>query len=145
MSHTDTDVILRYTTNGNDPDENNSKLYSGNGFIISGGNNQTTSLKVRAFKEDCENSDVVERAYNFKLPNLIQKEILDKDNNIAGIYLIQRLAGATIRYTTDTTLPTKVYGNLNTNQPIVVKPGTRIRAKSYKEGWGDSDLYDNKF
>jgi hypothetical protein len=125
-------AIIRYTTDGSNPDSS-SPVYNGPLNIGS-----TTTLKAYATKTGLPDSEVATAAINIKtaMPEANPCEgIFDSAQTVA---LTCSTSGATIRYTTDGSVPngsSPVYGD-----PISILQNTTIRAFASKAGLDDSDV-----
>jgi len=67
ISHPDPEVIIRYTLDNSEP-TNTSKIYNGS-FVLNGISPNIT-LKAKAFKQNCTESDTVSANYSFKLSDV---------------------------------------------------------------------------
>ncbi len=122
---------LRYTTDGIDPTVN-STLYS-NPISILG----TTTLKVRAFKQGWNSSQIVSAVYSF---NVAEPTFSLPGGTYGGTQTVSISCvtqGSVIRYTANGDEPT-ITSTLYTG-PIRILGSTTIRAIAFNQG-GDSSL-----
>jgi alpha-tubulin suppressor-like RCC1 family protein len=129
ISTTTSGATIRYTTNGQRPDES-STAYPGPLSIST-----QTTLQARAFKAGWTGSDVRGSAYTFNLGTLPAPVITPP----AGTYpaplnvTLSGTSGATIRFTTDGTEPTPTSPAYAA--PITLNSNANIKAKAFQSDW----------
>ena len=126
-------AMIRYTTNGEEPTENNT-LYSAPISL-----SQTTTIKSKAFKMDMVPSETKTFSYTFKstTPVAAPSPGLGAILSNSKVTLACTTPGTIIRYTTNGSEPTEsssIY-----SAPITVTAPTTIKAKAFKSGWEPSD------
>lgn len=125
---------IRYTTDGSNPSASLGTLYTGTpGPVTVSG-----TLKAIAFKSGWSDSTLASAAY-------LLKAAAPGFSPGSGIYagpqtltLSRASAGASMRYTTDGSLPTASVGTLYSG-PFSVSTNQTIWAIAYKAGWTSSD------
>lgn len=142
ISHLDPEVVIRYTVDNSEPTAT-SKIYGGP-FVLNGISDNIT-LKAKAFKIDCIDSETVSESYSFQLPDVSFNPIGGEYGYQVNLYLVQPVTGSTIRYTTDGTDPTPSYGTIYTGIPIAVTNGMTVKAISYKTGWLNSSVVSHTY
>jgi alpha-tubulin suppressor-like RCC1 family protein len=132
LSHTVSDVTIRYTTDGTTP-TTSSTLYSAP-FTV----DQTTTIKAKAWKTVFLPSEVLTVDYTLGVPNPSISPGTATYNSGQSVTISESLSGTTIRYTTDGSDPTgasTVYVN-----PITVDMPVTLKARAFKSGWTDSNV-----
>jgi LruC domain-containing protein len=135
-------VTIRYTTDGTVPSKTVGSVYSA---AISLSAN--TTLKAIAYKTGLEDGDVVSGDYTFqlaKVANPTYTPVAGSYTTPQSVTLSTTTANASIRYTTDGTIPTNATGTVYT-APIVVSTTTTINAIAYVTGFSDSDVVPGKY
>jgi uncharacterized protein (TIGR02145 family) len=127
-------AIIRYTTNGMDPNESDS-TYSSPVSIAS-----TTTLKARAYKTGWNPSDVDSGTYT-----IVGTVATPTFSPSPGIYPTAQTitvscstSGATIHYTTNGMDPNE--SDSTYSSPVSIASTTTLKARAYKIGWNTSDV-----
>ena len=125
---------IRYTTDGSTPSETAGMLYSGPITVTA-----ATTITAIAYMSSMTDSAVTTAAYTMAPP-----VTMPTFTPAAGTYLSTQTvaiatstAGASIRYTTDGSIPSETAGTLYTTPVTVAATGT-IKAIAYMSGMADS-------
>lgn len=125
-------ATIHYTTNGVDPIESDLTIASGSTLAVT----QTTTLKARAWLAGMTTSPVTSATYNLKV---VAPTFSPGGTTYAAaqsVTVSTSTSAATIRYTTDGTVPTE--GSPVYASPISVTTGTTLKAIAIKTGWTTS-------
>jgi poly(beta-D-mannuronate) lyase len=128
---------IRYTTDGSTPTATAGTLYSG-AFTIS----STTSVKAIAFKSGLPDSGVSTATYTITNPSVaapIFNPAPGTFNAPVTVSMSTSTGGASIRYTTDGSMPTSSSGTVYTG-PITISATTPLNAIAYATGLPDSTV-----
>ncbi len=127
-------ATIRYTTDGSDPSSSAGTVYSAAITIAA-----PTTLKAIAYRSGWFSSSITSGL--FTMPKTVATPTFTP---AAGIYLVGKsvgirtsTSGATIRYTTDGSTPTKTYGTVYSS-PVLVTSTKTLKAIAYKTSWLDS-------
>jgi len=126
-------ATIRFTTNGATPSSTVGTVYS-NPIALG----QITTLKAMAYKNRLADSDVTTGVYTNKCAT-------PAFGTAAGSYSalqtvpISSASGATIRYTTDGTMPSPTVGMVY-RMPVVIDQDTTLKAIAYRNDLVDSDV-----
>ena len=123
---------IRYTTDGTTP-TSSSQLYTGPITV-----SKSETIKAYALKEDMVDSDIASATYAIKVENPVISLPEGTYTSVQTVTLSCATEGASIRYTTDGTMPTST-SELYTG-PITVSNSETIKAYALKEGMADSDI-----
>jgi hypothetical protein len=132
---------IRYTTNGSTPTETSGTLYSGPILISSG-----TTITAIAFKSGMTTSGVNSSVIGDILSTTPQvaSPVFSEDTDVydapLAITMASVTSGATIRYTTDGSIPTETHGTLYSGAPVNISSDTTLQAVAYKSGQVDSKV-----
>ncbi len=131
---TTAEAVIRYTSDGSDPTES-SQVYNGELYISS-----SVTIKARAYKEGMEHSDVGSVSYYFSTGNSVATPVISPAggtySSSQSVQMSCATSGATIRYTTDESIPTStstIYSGA-----IMVSSTKTIKAKGFKTGLNSS-------
>ncbi|HBE77051.1 MAG TPA: hypothetical protein DDW65_04615, partial [Firmicutes bacterium] len=148
-----TDADIYYTTNGTEPSvANGTKVVSGDSIPI----NATTTLKVKAFKDEWTPSATVTAVYTlFKVdqPTISPVQTTDSEGKIIPFNPGQLFTlncgtpGATIRYTTNGNDPSLSDPAVVSGAKINIGVGDEItvKARAWKTGLNPSDIVTNTY
>lgn len=128
---------IRYTINGREPN-NRSHLYTEPITV-----DRNTTLRVKAFKENWNESEEVSGEYRFTAINPTLSIPGGSFRESQQVTIRTVTEGAQIRYTTDGSEPTE-RSNLYTS-PITIDRNMRLKASAFKEGWGASGTVEADF
>ncbi len=135
------DAVVHYTMNGNDPDES-SPVYGGALLMPMG---VTTTLKVRAYKENWAPSPVYTSVYQMTgQVQLAANVFITAPGTYTSAVNVPldtttTPAGATLYYTLDGSEPT--LSSTAYSVPIIVSNGTvTIRVRGFKDNWLPSEV-----
>lgn len=127
-------ATIRYTTDGSTPTASSAE-YSAPLSISA-----TTTLKTHAYKAGWNNSQIATAVFTIQAPEQVATPAFSPSggtySSAQTVSITCATPGATIRYTTDGTVPTatsSAYSN-----PLTVSVTTTINAKGFKSGWTDS-------
>ena len=130
-------VTIKYTVDGSVPSQTNGTVYT---VAVELSSNIT--LKAIAYKTGMEDGDVVSGDYTFQLTKVASPVFAPVPGNYTtpkSIVLTSLTNNASIRYTTDGSVPTKTTGIVYT-APITIVATTTINAIAYKTGLDDSEV-----
>lgn len=130
-------ATIRYTTNGEEPDEN-SQQYVAPLMIISGG---TLVVKAKAFKQYFNPSQTASAQYNVSVPTVATPIINPSSGAVvigSTITISCSTEGATIRYTTNGSDPSESSQAYNSPLTIIVGGNLVIKARAFKNYWTPS-------
>lgn len=125
-------ATIHYTTDGTTPNST-SPVYTGPLAIA-----RTSVIKAYASKSGLSDSDVATANYFIKLPVPVFSIPEGIHDSPQVLTLYSRIDGATIRYTTDGSIPNNsspIY-----SEPIQITQNTIIKAFAYKTGTDNSDI-----
>ncbi|MCP4110290.1 MAG: hypothetical protein GY749_33005 [Desulfobacteraceae bacterium] len=125
---------IRYTTDGTTPTALTGNIYT-QPFTVA----ENTTVKAIIHKPGYIDSDIAEAVYEFKPdPPVInpQPGIYDSPQTIT---INTTYEGASVRYTTDGSIPTSSAGNIY-SQPFTVSETVTVKAIAYKQDCIDSDV-----
>ncbi|MBN2545259.1 MAG: chitobiase/beta-hexosaminidase C-terminal domain-containing protein [Spirochaetes bacterium] len=125
------EAVIRYTTDGSEPDELSGEYSTPINVNVS------TTIKARAFKTDWETSEVAAAVYELVVlapETNYQPTLLFKNTEII---LSCQTPGATIKFTTDGSDP-KESSTAQIGNSYLVECITSIKAYAFKNGWSDS-------
>ncbi|MFO7735503.1 MAG: chitobiase/beta-hexosaminidase C-terminal domain-containing protein [bacterium] len=148
LNSSNPDAIIRYTTDGTNPDRNSGTIYTDSFTLYS-----TKTIKAFAYVETWETSSdspVVFRTFDITgtvaAPTFSPEPLPESEVTADPVYVKLNVdtSDAQIRYTTDGTTPTSTYGSeFDYNDPskhIAVTEPTTIKAIAYKDNWTDSPV-----
>ena len=133
------DATVYYTTDGSIPSALNGNEYSGAINV-----NQTLILKAVAVKNAWTPSGVQTAEYEFQAAPPAFTPPGGWYENAQNVVLSTATTGASIRYTTDGTIPTASNGVVYTN-PIPVSVNQDIKAYTLKAGYLDSEVISQTY
>jgi len=119
MSCSSTSSIVRYTTNGSDPTITSSTLYTeGYPLVL----DRTRTVKVRGFKTDCKESNIVSVTITIKIekPEFMPTMSGTFINYIDNVKMQSNTPSAVIWYTTNLDTPTNAAPSLQYTIPLNV-------------------------
>lgn len=126
-------AAIYYTTDGSLPSASNGTLYTG--AITIDGNATLRAIAVL----DGWQSALISGVYSFDTASPGFNPTPGYYDTAQNVVLSSATTGATIRYTTDGSIPTLSYGTIYTT-PIAVNVNQTIRAIAYKAGYAPSNL-----
>jgi hypothetical protein len=132
---------IRYTTDGSTPSATSGTLYTSPILISSG-----TTLTAIAFKSGMTTSGVNSSVIGDILSSTPQvaSPVFSADTDAydspLSITMTSATSGATIRYTTDGSIPTQTHGTVYSGTPVNVGSDTTLQALAYKSGQVDSKV-----
>lgn len=130
-------AIIYYTTDGSAPSPTTSAEYSAPITVAS-----TMTIKAVAIKSGMENSIILSGTFTIQLSTVGTPVFSPPGgtyNNDQTITLSSPTTGASIRYTTDGTLPSSTSGTVF-NSPIAVTTSTTFKAIAFKTDQLDSEV-----
>ena len=130
---------IHYTTNGVDPTQADATVASGGSVLI----DQTGVLKATAWAGGMPVSNVAAATYTMVLPSPAMSVPTGTYTATQTVTITCAVAAATIRYTTDGTVPTAA--SLVYSAPITVDATTTVVAKAFRSGWMDSSATSRLF
>lgn len=133
------DASVYYTTNGTIPSPLNGNLYTGP-FAV----NEALTVKAIAVKNSWISSAVQSAEYTFRTAVPAFNPPGGWYASAQNVVLSSTTAGATIRYTTNGTIPTAENGFVYSN-PIPVSVNQVIRAYAMKDGYLDSEVISHTY
>jgi uncharacterized repeat protein (TIGR02543 family) len=130
---------IRYTTDGSTPSSNSGSLYSSPITI-----DKTTTLKAIAYKPDWDNSQVAQATYTMVVPVPIFNPTTGTYTATQNITISCALEGASIRYTTDGSTPSRTNGTIYSS-PFPINASTTLKAIAYKQDWLESVIVSSSY
>ncbi|HWZ96086.1 MAG TPA: choice-of-anchor tandem repeat GloVer-containing protein [Opitutaceae bacterium] len=134
---------IRFTTDGSTPTETHGAIYSG-AIVL----NKVTTLEAIAYESGMADSYVMSGLYTISTQSQVAKPVCSPT---AGVYtgalsvaLTTTTPGATIRYTTDGSIPSEGAGTIYSS-PIPIASSTPVIAVAYEPGMIDSAVAYNFF
>ena len=131
-----TDATLRYTLDGSDPTENSPAYETPINLPLA----SETTIKVRGFKDGWITSEISSAAY--KITGTLPAPVFSTAGGLYGkppvVAITCDVAGATIHYTTDGSVPTQGSPVLAEGETLEIPPFTLnmvITAKAFKTDW----------
>jgi alpha-tubulin suppressor-like RCC1 family protein len=121
--------VIRYTTNGNDPDAGSTQ-YTGPLTI-----DHTLTLKARAFRTDYTPSGVARADYTLVAAVPVISLAGGPYSGPQTVTLTCATPGASIKYRTDGREPTAADAEVASGGQITVASSMTLRAKGYKPNW----------
>ena len=126
---------IRYTTDGSTPTDTTGNSYSGAPISVSA----TEKITAIAYKSGLTDSTIATAMYTFP-------DSAPTFSPAAGTYISPQtvtisttIPGASIRYTTDGSMPTDTTGTVCTG-PVSVVVSQTLKAIAYESGWADSPV-----
>ena len=142
LSSTTSGITIKYTTDGSTPTQSNGTLYQGAITISS-----TTTLKAIAYKTGMADSDPSSAAYTIQFLPVADPTFTP----IAGTYgsaqtitIATTTSGASIRYTTDGTIPSDINGTSYT-VAVNVAANVTLKAIAYKTNMLNSNVISSDY
>ena len=132
VSTTDANAVMRYTTTGAMPTESDA-LVPVNGTLTI---DQSVSPRVRAWVTGLAPSLVASADYVLQAAPPVFSPLGDSYTSAQTVTISTTTAGATIRYTTDGTLPSPT--SLIYTTPLFLTNSVTLKAAAFKEGWSTS-------
>jgi hypothetical protein len=132
---------IRYTLDGSTPSATSGTLYNAPILISSG-----TTITAIAFKSGMTtsgvNSSVIGdiQSTTPQVASPVFSADTDTYDTPLSITMSSATSGATIRYTTDGSIPTQTHGTLYSGTPVNVSSDTTLQALAYKSGQVDSKV-----
>jgi len=130
---------IRYTTDGSVPSQVNGSIYSAPVSISS-----TTTIKAIAFKTGMIASDIISGTYRIQCAAPAFSPAAGSFERPQTVTLTSATSGASIRYTTDGTIPDQSTGILYANA-VQVNISLTIKAVAYKTSFENSEVTEGKF
>ena len=135
ISTTTPGATIRYTTDGSIPSETNGTVYSNPVSIIA-----NITIKALAYASNMADSPVAAQAFvmstcampSFSLPSSIYTSAI-------SLALSTTTVGASIRYTTDGSVPSETHGIVYSG-PVTISTTTMVQAIAYLTGMTDSAI-----
>ena len=125
-------ATIRYTTNGGEP-STSSLVYSSPIQVST-----TTTLKAKAFKTDWLDSNTASATYNIKVATPTFSPAGGTYSSPQSVTIQCATIGATIRYTTDGSIPSSSSPVFSGS--VIVGSSATVRAKAFNNGMLDSDI-----
>ena len=142
LSTTTSGAIIKYTTDGSTPSQSNGTVYTNAVNVGS-----TSTLKAIAYKSGLTDSDVSSEVYTIQLLSVADPAF----SPAAGTYSAAKsiaistlTPGASIRYTTDGSIPSDVNGILY-SVPVSVAQNTVLKAIAYKTNMLNSNVVSGNY
>ncbi|HTB81860.1 MAG TPA: choice-of-anchor tandem repeat GloVer-containing protein [Opitutaceae bacterium] len=129
-------AAIRYTTDGSTPTETNGTIYTGAPINIS----TTTTLQAIAYEGGIADSSVASGLYAIIQPQVSTPTFTPPAGTYTSaqtVTITSATGGATIRYTTDGSTPTKTFGTIYSG-PLNISSRTVLQAIAYAPGFIDS-------
>ncbi len=127
-------AVIRYTTDGSTPTATSGTVYT-SGISV----NATTTIKAIAYADGFNASPV--SSGTFTISSQVQPPVFSPEggnyNSPQTVTIVSPTSGASIRYTTDGTVPTDGTGTVYTT-PISLSSSMTLKAIAYKSGMTNS-------
>jgi formylglycine-generating enzyme required for sulfatase activity len=134
-------VQIRYTIDGNEPTAT-STLYTNPVEITS-----TTTLKAKAYRTGWSTSTTTSATYTITQTQTVATPVINPTGGTftapQSVVITCITNGASIRYTTDDSVPTLSSPEYST--PISISQNTTINAKAFLTGWYDSQMASESY
>lgn len=134
ISSSTSGAVIRYTTDGTTPTVTSGTLYT-SGISV----NATTTIKAIAYADGYNVSPVTPGT--FTISSQVQSPVFSPEggnyNSPQTVTIVSPTSGASIRYTTDGTIPTDEVGTVYTT-PISLSSSMTLKAIAYKSGMTNS-------
>lgn len=130
-------AAIRYTTDGSTPTSSTGAIYSGPIPVTA-----TTTIKAIAYGNGLSDSAVSSATYVITAPQVAPPVFSPGGGTYSGsqqVSITTVTSGATIRYTTDGSVPSATIGTVYTG-PITVGNSTTLQAIGYESGFADSPI-----
>ena len=127
-------TTIRYTTDGSIPTETYGTIYTGSIVIAN-----TTTLKAIAYKSGWTDSSIATIVFTICVATPTISPSGGTYTTAQNITLSCTTSGASIRYTTDRSIPTETYGTIYSGL-INISSTATLNAVAYKTGWTDSSV-----
>jgi uncharacterized repeat protein (TIGR03803 family) len=127
-------TTIRYTTDGSTPSETDGTIYSGPVSISS-----MTILNAIAYGMGLADSTVTSATYTINLPQTAAAPVFSPTEGAQAVTIASATSGASIRYTTDGSPPTKTNGTLYAG-PVSISAPITIKAIAFEDGFADSPV-----
>jgi len=133
------DAVIRYTTDGSEPDETSTLVPAGGGVTIP----LPCTLKAKAWSDGLNPSFTFQGDYE-QMPTMVPPAFNPDGGSFTGstttVEITCATDGAVIRYTTDGSDPDNMDPDINSGDSVVVPvPGT-LKARAEKPGYTDSAI-----
>ncbi|MCX7026228.1 MAG: chitobiase/beta-hexosaminidase C-terminal domain-containing protein [Spirochaetes bacterium] len=126
-------ATIRYTNDGSTPTSTSGQIFSG---AISLTSDQT--IKAFAYYSTWPSSSVVSATYSFRTADPVFSVAAGTYTASQSLTLSTATTGATIRYTTDGTAPSKTFGTLYSGGTLSISTNQTVKAIAYYSTWPDS-------
>lgn len=140
------DSVIRYTYDGSEPTTDSYICLNPGTLSISGGHQETLTLKFKAFRKDWTPSDTITKIYSFKLPEPVFNPI-GETGLTKAVYLTisQPVLIADTYYTIDGSDPKTSGTSKLYDGPILINSYTTVKAYSKANNWIESEVVTNTY
>ena len=140
------DSVIRYTYDESDPTTDSYICLNPGTLSISGGHQETLTLKFKAFKKDWTPSSTITKIYSFKLPEPVFNPI-GETGLTKAVYLTisQPVLIADTYYTIDGSDPKTSGTSKLYDGPILINSYTTVKAYSKADNWIESEVVINTY
>jgi Chitobiase/beta-hexosaminidase C-terminal domain/Fn3 associated len=140
MTSATSGASIRYTTDGSTPTETSGTLYFGPVNIPT-----STMLKAIAYEIGFADSMTTNGTYTItRVAAPVFSPAAGTYTSVQNVTITSATSGASIRYTTDGSRPTKTHGTLYSG-PVNIPTSTKLKAIAYKTGLTDSPVARGKY
>ena len=134
ISTTTSGATIRYTTNGTMPSSTVGTVYSSSVSITA-----TTTLQAIAYATGLSNSAVTSGNYTIQCATPTYTPVAGSYSSAQSVTISSATSSATIRYTTDGSIPTETAGTVYSS-PVNVSSACTLQAIAYETGMTDSSI-----
>ncbi len=128
------DATIKYTVDGSTPSLINGIVYGGPILI-----NANTTLKVKAYKDNWQDSEIAQATYVFQTDNPILSLASGTYATSQTLTITSPTVDSQVRYTIDGTAPSALNGTIYLI-PIPINNSQTVKAIAYKTGWNPSAI-----
>ena len=134
ITNVDPGATIRYTTDGSEPTESSPTFMSGGTLAI----NQSTTLKVSAWKTGLLTSTVVVRNYELKVPQPSLSLAAGQYNTDQTLTVTSSMSDVTMRFTTTGVDPTVNDATIASGGTVPVGQTLTLKVAAWRTGWTTS-------
>jgi alpha-tubulin suppressor-like RCC1 family protein len=130
------DIVLRFTTNGQDPTESDQTIASGGTLLI----DRTMTVKVRAWRAGYEPSNVSVAVFTMSVGPVTLSPTPGAYSAAQNVTLDTVTPGAALHYRLDGLEPTEADPSVSPGGTVAVTHSVTLKVKGFRTGWTPSDV-----